>query len=314
MASLKSSGKSLVKSIVKSLPGARWAIDRLRGKRDERLPEWGYYRPGHYYSTIPSQDEVEKHAGRIFDRSIRELPGVDLNVAGQLEMLQQLAPFVAEHPFREEPGDGLRYYSNNEFFGYSSGIFLFCMLRHLRPARVVEIGSGFSSCVMLDTNERFFANRMELTLIEPHPERLRSRLKEGDLERITLLARPLQETPLACFEALSKNDVLFVDSSHVSKVGSDVNHIFFEILPRLMPGVFVHFHDIFYPFEYPRDWIDRGWYWNEDYLMRAFLSFNRDFKIVFWTHLLGTLHPDKVAAAVPRVGEGFGSSLWLERL
>ena len=93
------------------------------------------------------------------------------------------------------------------------------------------------------------------------------------------------------FRELHAGDVLFVDSTHVAKVGSDVNHIFFEILPILQPGVVVHFHDIMYPFEYEPKWIYTGVAWNEAYMLRAFLMFNPTFKILLFNSFLAHLHP-----------------------
>ena len=120
----------------------------------------------------------------------------------------------------------------------------------------------------------FFDNEIQCTFIEPHPKLLKSLLKQGDLERIEIVPRPLQDVDLELFESLRANDILFIDSTHVAKIGSDVNRIFFEILPALATGVYVHFHDIFYPFEYPREWIYEGRAWNEAYMLRAFLMYN----------------------------------------
>lgn len=156
------------------------------------------------------------------------------------------------------------------------------MMRRARPARVIEVGSGFSSLAMLDTNERFFDGAVELTFIEPNAERLLSQLRPGDERRAEIITSPVQEVDLSGFERLSAGDILFIDSSHVAKVGSDVNHLVFSVLPRLAPGVLVHFHDVPYPFEYPEDWIHYGFAWNEAYLLRALLQFNSAFRIVLW--------------------------------
>src|SRR5262249_51820098 len=161
-------------------------------------------------------------------------------------------------------------------------ITLYGMIRHLKPQRIVEVGSGFSSAVMLDTSDRFFGGTISCTFIEPHPERLSSLLREGDREKHRVLARPVQDVDLEPFPELAANDILFVDSSHVAKVHSDVNRIFFEILPALAEGVSVQFHDIFYPFEYPKEWVYGGRAWNESYLLRAFLQYNRSFQVQFY--------------------------------
>src|SRR5262249_30901378 len=154
-----------------------------------------------------------------------------------------------------------RYYFRNEWFGYADALVLYGMIRYLRPRRVIEVGSGFSSAVMLDTNDLFCGGRVALTFVEPYPDRLFSLLRGSDRDKHTVIARPVQDVDLSLFQALSDNDILFVDSSHVSKVGSDVNHLIFQILPALADNVVVHFHDIFYPFEYPKDWVYEGRAW-----------------------------------------------------
>jgi hypothetical protein len=115
----------------------------------------------------------------------------------------------------------LRYFFENPYYGYFDAIFLHCMIRHARPRRIIEVGSGYSSCVTLDTNELFFDNRIACTFVEPYPQRLRTLLREDDLGRIELLDRRLQEITLDRFRALEANDILFIDSTHVVKIGSE---------------------------------------------------------------------------------------------
>src|SRR5262249_4955967 len=151
--------------------------------------------------------------------------------------------------------------------------------REFRPARVIEIGSGFSSAIMLDTCEQFLQGHTRFTFFDPYPERLQQLLSTEDSRTCEVVAKRVQDINVELFSELGDNDMLFVDSSHVSKYASDVNHILFEILPVLRPGVFVHFHDVFFPFEYPQHWIPQGRCWNEAYLLRAFLQYNKTFKI-----------------------------------
>ena len=275
-------------------------------------------RAGHYYSPIPSRKEVRRHAARIFDRSLRDLPGVDLNVEDQLRLLDQLKEFYGEQPFGERPRPGMRYSFGNFFYGCSDAIFLYSIIRFARPKRIIEIGSGFSSFVMLDTNELFFDSRIRLTFVEPNAKRLRSRLKPRDREATVIVEKRVQDVELGIFRELSEGDILFVDSSHVSKAGSDVNHILFEILPSLAEGVFIHFHDIHYPFEYPRQWIEYGMSWNEPYLLHAFLQYNSKFIIRLWNNFLMTFYVDSLRDSMPLCtkpdGFGVGGSLWLQRV
>lgn len=280
---------------------------------------WGHgarmlHPPGHFYSPIPNLDEVRRRAGRIFDRDRRELPGIDLNEAGQLALLEDFAGYYAEMPFGRERRPGLRYYFDNTYFAQSDAVFLYCMLRHFRPRQVVEVGSGFSSAVMLDTGERFLDRGVRFTFIEPYPARLRALLTPGDGPLVTVLERPVQDVDPAVFEALGAGDVLFVDSTHVAKTGSDVNHLLLEVVPALKPGVLVHFHDVFYPFEYPEDWVMEGRAWNEDYMLRAFLIGNTAFQVIAFNTFLAQFHADWFRAHMPVCLENTGGSLWLRRV
>lgn len=267
--------------------------------------------PGHFYSPIPSLGEVRRDEALIFGDCPRQIPGIEMNEEGQLRLLDALKKFYAEIPSAPEKSPELRFYFNNSMYSYSDAIFLHCMIRQVEPKRIIEIGSGFSSCMTLDTNEKFFDNGIETTFIEPYPERLLSLLLPGDEERINILPHRLQDIDLNIFEDLRANDILFVDSTHVSKVGSDVNRIFFEILPRLAPGVYIHFHDILYPFEYPRDWIYAGRSWNEAYLLRAFLQHNNSFNIILMNSFIHKFHDDFFCKEMPLCRKNTGGSIWL---
>jgi hypothetical protein len=309
---------TMIKSLLKSLPPIKRLLaerEELRLERDRLMREFSRLNPGHYYSPIPSLDDLRRDGTRIFDRSLRDLPGVNLNAESQLQLLDQLKPFYNEQPFTDDPAPQRRYFFRNDFFSYGDALFLYGVMRWGRPQKIIEIGSGFSSFVMLDTNELFFNNRIRFTFIEPDVERLRSRLRDRDLRTAEIVAKPVQDVDLEQFASLNAGDILFVDSSHVAKIGSDVNQILFEILPRLRNGVLVHFHDVFYPFEYPREWIElQHRYWNEDYLLRAFLQYNSAFRICIWNHFLGTIHPQKLAECMPLTIKNIGGSLWLERI
>lgn len=255
--------------------------------------------PGHFYSPIPSIEEVRKYETKLFDANSRELGGVDLNENEQLALLEILKQYYAEQPFPEQKRDDCRYFFENGAFSYFDAIVLYSMLRYLRPKRVIEVGCGYSSCVFLDTDERFLGNSISLTFIEPYPDLLISLLKDEDKNRTTILTSKIQDVDVSLFRALEANDILFVDSSHVAKTGSDVNHIFFEVLPVLNEGVYVHFHDVFYPFEYPKEWVYQGRAWNEAYMLRAFLQYNNEFEIVLFNSFLEKFHRDFFAHHMP---------------
>lgn len=266
---------------------------------------------GHFHSPVPSLDEVRRDEARIFAVPA-DLPGIDLRADDQLALAEQFRPLYAEQPFGDDQTSERRYWFNNDWFGWGDAIALHCMLRHLAPRRVIEVGSGFSSAVILDTNELCLDGGVRCTFIEPHPERLRGLLRDTDAE-VEIIERRLQDVDLRLFEQLGAGDVLFIDSTHVSKVGSDVNTLFFDILPRLAPGVVIHIHDIFYPFEYPASWVFEGWAWNESYVLRSFLEFNDEFRILWFNSYLWRFHADAVTDALPLWARNSGGSIWLQR-
>ncbi len=272
-----------------------------------------HYAPGHFYSPIPSLEELRDREDLVFQRNGTPLPAIEINTNGQLNLLRNLAGYYKDLSLNEGPSGQARFYLNNPNFTYSDAIFFFCLIRYLKPRRILEIGSGFSSCVALDANDLYFDGSIECTFIDPFPQLLQSLLKPRDLDRITIIQDYLQEVPLSTLAALEPGDILFIDSSHVAKTGSDLNDILFHVLPVLESGVYVHFHDIFYPFEYPREWVFEGRAWNESYLLRAFLSHNEDFVIELFSNYLVTEHKQIVAEQMPLCLRNEGGSLWLRK-
>jgi Methyltransferase domain len=269
--------------------------------------------PGHFYSPIPSLDEVRARAERLFGHAPRELPGIDLREPEQVALLESLRPYYDAQPFPERLAPPRRYWFENPAYSYSDAIFLHCMIRHARPRRMVEIGSGHSSCVILDTNELHFGGSIACTFVEPYPELLRSLMRPGDEARVEILEQPVQSVDPGVFARLEANDILFIDSTHVSKVGSDVNHLLFEVLPRVAAGVYVHFHDVFFPFEYPREWILEGRTWSEAYLLRAFLTMNACYELVLFNTFLERFHAEWFERHMPLCLRNPGGSIWIRR-
>lgn len=296
---------------------------RLRGRAGrllrlirsyELISKRTWVAPGHFYSPIPDFAELEPRAAVLFGPSPPSLPDVDVNERRQLEVVEALVPLQEDSIYREADafeGHRYRYHPRNGMFHLTSAACLHLMLRHLRSRRVIEVGSGFTSAIMLDTADAF-ARDLDLTFIEPFPDRLLGLLRPGDRERANILVSRFQEVDVSVFSRLEAGDLLFVDSSHVMKTDSDVNRLFFEIIPRLVPGVMVHFHDVYYPFEYPRAWVEEGRAWNECYAVRAFLAYNRSFEIYFWASYLFQHHHDALARVQSIYGNG--SSIWLRRV
>jgi hypothetical protein len=297
--------KNQIKSVIKSLSYFRPSryIDSLQEEIERLTLENAEYKtwvpPGHFYSPIPSIVDIKHKESRVFEDRFREISGIDMNEDEQLGLLEEFKKFYPEMPFTEYQQPHLRYFFENAFYAYSDAIVLYCMLRHLRPQKLIEVGSGFSSCVTLDTNELFFDNSISCSFIEPYPERLFSLLKDGDRERNEIIQKDLQEIELDRFAELGAGDILFIDSTHVLKTNSDVGYIFSDILPIINGGVYIHFHDIFYPFEYPREWVFEGRAWNEIYALRAFLQYNSSFKIVYFNTFLERFHRETLIREMP---------------
>ena len=286
----------------------------LRGKaksKNNQFVTWAP--PGHFYSTIPDLNEITAIEVKIWGIP-KGIKGVDLNSEAQLRLLNTLSEYYKDLPFDDLKKPNLRYYYKNGFFLYSDAIFLYSMIRHLKPKKIIEVGSGFSSMVTLDTNELFCDNTIDCTFIEPYPDNFLSLIKESDRERVKLVVSNLQEIDLGIFEKLEPNDILFIDSTHVAKIGSDVNYIFFEILPSLNKGVYIHFHDIFYPFQYPKEWVYEGRAWNEVYLLRAFLQYNTEFQIVIFNTYLHHAYKDILTERMPLCLKNPGGSIWIKKV
>jgi hypothetical protein len=228
-------------------------------------------------------------------------------------MWQTLLPFMTSNPFPASREPHFRYCFGNPSCSWGDGSILHAMLRLHRPKRFIEIGSGWSSACALDTVERYLESACELTLIDPYPQLLRDIL--GDAVRaVRILEMPIQQVPETTFDALEAGDVLFVDSTHVLRTGSDVCFELFEILPRLACGVLVHIHDMFWPFEYPQQWIvEENRSWNELYAIRAFLSYNDVWRIVLFSDYLAKFECDMIAATYPQFMRNTGGALWLQR-
>lgn len=284
-------------------------------ERLERIGRLLYAEPGTYASPIvdPERPETQR-AARMQERWEWQGAPLALDEAAMLDLFHRLRRHYPEVPFPETRTPGWRYYLANPAFSYADGITLFCMMREFRPARIVEVGVGFSSCLMMDTNDRFFGGAIELTLLDPHPDVLASLLEPGDpyLGRVQTLA--LQDAGLDLFTSLGEDDVLFIDSSHVGKTASDVTDYCFRVLPALKPGVLVHVHDIFYPFEYPPEWVvQENRSWNEAYLLRAFLQYNEAFPVIYFNDWIYNKHADLAGQHMSQCRRQTGGSIWLRR-
>ena len=264
---------------------------------------------GHFYSTIPTEQQINKHHAGL-DKSLNSCLAIDVNIDKQLENLQYINEVSHKFVFPKEQNSKYKYFYNNPYFSEQEGLILTSMMLKYKPARIIEVGSGFSTALMYDINNLYFNNSIKIVSIEPNPDRLEF-LFGDEYNNINLNKCELQTISFNIFEELKENDLLFIDSSHVSKVGSDVNYIFFEILPRLSPGVIVHFHDILFPFEYPQYLHNKGCYWNENYIMRAFLEYNSNFKIEFFGDFMNQYIEENKIKTNCAIGSG---SIYLRKI
>ena len=267
---------------------------------------------GHFYSPIADPVDLKFRENKIYAQS-DSMNAIDLNVDEQLSLLQQLKTFSGDIKWTiDPPDDASEYFYSNDQFPVLDAEFLYCALRYFRPKSMIEVGSGFSSLITAEVNRHYFNLGLNFTCIEPYPRQF---LLDG-VEGITnLIQEKIEDVDLSIFDQLQSGDILFIDSSHVSKIASDVNFLFFEVIPRLRPGVIVHIHDIFLPDEYPKVWmIDQGRNWNEQYLTRAFLMFNKDWDVIWASHFMGTRYIEEVQMVFPRYPKlGGGGSIWLRR-
>ena len=282
------------------------------GTDNETLPL--FVPPGHFYSPITDPTETLAHFGRMAEAGIPEqLTGIDIDHSAMVDLWRQLAGYMRSSPFEAKPTADLRYGYVNEMYDRGDGLVLHSILRHFRPARLIEIGCGWSSACSLDTVERYLDAATDFTFVEPYPELLRKFAAEPKAS-VRILESRLQDAPVELVDELRADDILFIDSTHVMKSGSDVCWYMFELLPRLAPGVLVHVHDMFWPFEYPRHWaIEQNRAWNEVHAVRAFLANNREWEIVLFNDYFARFGKDVIEETVPEFFENPGGALWLRK-
>ena len=255
---------------------------------------WGYHiRPIHYYEPLPdfrsitSEQTSRRHT----------YPVIDFRWEQQSALVDELGAY------RDELCE-LEFDFDNYYFGGLDAAIYYALIRHLQPQRIIEIGGGFSTQLAGKALAR--NSKGKLTCIEPYPERVNGSM-------VDLIQKRVEEIEVDFFLSLETNDILFIDSSHTVKFRSDVCYEFLEILPRLAPGVWVHVHDIFFPHDYPADWlINRRLALNEQYLLEAFLSFNKTFAPQLANYWLGLEHSEDVRRLWPNADGA--SSFWMKRV
>ncbi len=242
--------------------------------------------PGHFYSVIPSVQSSFNEDGMVkFDK-------IDFNEDSHKKIIQELPNYLIDydnefsqnfnlnnksHKINENQQKG-RYTLVNGSFEWMDGRMLYYFIQKNQPKRIIEIGSGNSTLLMYNTIQKFNLNT-QITCIEPYPFKFLEDLHNTG--KINLMKEKLENINLDLFKTLEANDILFIDSSHVGKLNSDVLYYFTKIFPVLNKNVIIHIHDIFFPYEYPSDWIRDGRFWNEQYFLYTFLQYNTKFKVKY---------------------------------
>lgn len=299
-------------------PSIDQAIEVLAKASTREVQDRGYhFQPRDYYSALNDLAFLDENADLWHGRPLPA--GVKWDLDAQLEEVRGLSPYLAELaavPMDPPPGPPA-YHWDNAFWRGADALVHYGLLRKVKPRRVVEVGAGWSSLLMADAlrrNEEEGAKPAEVTQIEPYP---RQELLSALPEHWVLHDVILQRADPALFDALEAGDVCFYDGSHVARAGSDVVWFFFEVLPRLNPGVLVQIHDIFWPSDYPDEWIfERGQTWNEQYVLQAFLMHNDAFEVVVCNSMLFQLRRDAIEELYHGLPETqhSGVSVWLKKV
>jgi predicted O-methyltransferase YrrM len=265
----------------------------------------------HYFEPVPDTRNLSDELWRNHSA----LVGVAIPLKEeQQRFLDSLSAFRDEYealPRTRSEANGNLFYLENRSFESVDGEVYYAMIRSRKPAQVIEVGGGFST--YLAAQAMIKNGTGNLTAIDPHPNAI-LRKGFGGLSRV--LAVPIQDVPLGVFEGLTAGDFLFIDSSHIVSIGSDVLYEILEVLPRLKPGVIVHIHDVFLPSHYPKNRVlGKKEFWNEQYLVQAFLEFNSAYQILFAASYMHLKHPEVLAGVFSSYNRDsrWPGSLWLQR-
>lgn len=271
------------------------------------------YYPGYHGSTIPSYKFILKNKERIFNNPLDNIDGIDLNTQEQVKLLEVFHTFYKEFSPSPKPSKEKLYFYDNPMLGFNDAFILYCFLRYFKPKNIIEIGSGFSSALMLDTVYEFNLN-MKFIFIDPFSKNILHVLSSKPEGNYKHIREEVQHVDLEKYSALQENDILFIDTSHVVKIGGELSFIFFSILPKLQKGVIIHIHDIWHPWEYPESMINKGRIYNEIYFVRAFLQYNKDFKIMLFNSYIEEKQKDFISEKMPSLSKNPGVSLWLRKV
>jgi len=263
--------------------------------------------PANFYSNIPLIDEIENsfeyRAGQpeIYNSGVFDPQRIR-------SFIDDISVYAGEF---SPPQDGDKdnpagYFWKNPAFSYSDAMSYYCVLRHLRPDHVLEIGSGFSTLIADEALKRNGHGR--ITLIEPYPKEFLRHLDTVD----KIDERFAQDIPLAeLIELVESAGVWFIDSTHTVKIGSDCLYLYLKVMPAISTDLLVHSHDIFLPFGMPKlIALEKHVYWTEQYLLYAYMLDNPKIEVVFGSAYVNRLMPDAMQTLMAGKYPGGGGSLW----
>lgn len=293
---------------------ARWGIG------SHHCLKWGFLpMPVHFYSPVPDLVDLEQR--KIWDRK-SDLAGVSFNPGFQVAHLSELGKqfgHECDWPSQSLSKEG-QFFTENGTFGFGCAASTYCILRNYKPRRVIEIGSGNSSKIISEAlllNSKDSMEPIDYSIIDPSPSPF---IETGLSSLARLEKKPVETIDPSFFSQLERNDVLFIDSGHTVRMGGDVNFLILDILPRLSPGVIVHFHDIGLPNEYPKVYATNSRYrffWTEAYLLQAFLCLNQEFEIMMALAFLMTERKKEFSLAFPHYQpeehKSISGSFWIRR-
>tara|TARA_R110000772_G_scaffold184814_1_gene295836 strand:- start:685 stop:1635 length:951 start_codon:yes stop_codon:yes gene_type:complete len=278
-----------------------WILKAVRKKGVHRLPliKGALLRVGifpirnHYY-----EPQFDFRESRLDYSQDRKLPGIDLNLDTQLAYLEKFTYTKELENIPLTKGPELEFYLHNGSFESGDAEYWYQLIRTIKPKKIIEVGSGNSTLMAIKAIHENKAEdptyHCEHTCIEPYE------MPWLEKTNVAVLRRKVEEVELDFFSQLEENDILFIDSSHVIRPQGDVLFEYLQLLPSLKKGVIVHVHDIFFPKNYPREWLeDKVILWNEQYLLEAFLSHNSSWEIIGALNYLSSHHAEKFKAISP---------------
>lgn len=290
----------------------RWMLDHPKHKMAANNIG---YPPGHYYSALVDVAEAREYLPSVSNKECDVFNAINIDFQQMDALWQEMEPCFRNAPWDMEAQPHLRYYYKHGSYGFTDALVFSALLQVRTPKRVIEVGSGATSAVLLDTLEFLTDADIDLTFIQPFPKAIKRVLRDEDKSKYKLIPDKVQNVDISLYDQLEAGDMLFIDSTHIVKTGSDVVHEIIDILPRLKPGVLVHFHDIFYPFEYPANWIiESSRSWNEMYMLRAYLQDNPSYRIVMFNNYYVKMRLSESAYRRERFLQNPGGGIWLERL